>query len=441
MEKIYEENQNNEQKPKKEKKKIKIDGVTMLSFAVAIFAVVSLAAAGISSFSYALPSTVVELPDTFYGYENDDYVMRDRITEQQVFYHFYRSDGSSDAINYTYYDNSLSIPLLCLQRDVNYIPGNFNKTDSGVVSDDAGLLYLLANLAPNATINYPSGFNIPTGKKDQVDFWISQMAVWYYLNGSDNNKHDADKMNNAPQISWVYIGEDDDYALTQTTYSDTDHYFGYGDNSKKIFDEVKVGNLSINQLIANAKEKDGMTFGISLSDGEGVISTSEDKKYYFSPLYTVVPIVDESVGELLKYSLGVKAVDKDGKEVDLGAVITDESGEVINNIDDLKYSELSKFYVRIAAEKVSQDVTVQVTVNGTFKMYEGNRYVSGADSQEVTTIKFVNKTKSSGKDFDLAPAPDTGISVGQTIYFVGLIVLLCGVGIIYANARPQKVQE
>ena len=46
-----------------------------------------------------------------------------------------------------------------------------------------------------------------------------------------------------------------------------------------------------------------------------------------------------------------------------------------------------------------------------------------------------------GKQFDLAPAPDTGISAGQTIYFVGLIVLLCGVGIIYANAKPTQVQN
>ena len=77
-------------------------------------------------------------------------------------------------------------------------------------------------------------------------------------------------------------------------------------------------------------------------------------------------------------------------------------------------------------------------------MYEGIRYKvqNNDDSQEVTTVQFANKVDQDGTNFDLAPAPDTGISAGQTIYFVGLIVLLCGVGIIYANAKPKaQAQE
>ena len=30
------------------------------------------------------------------------------------------------------------------------------------------------------------------------------------------------------------------------------------------------------------------------------------------------------------------------------------------------------------------------------------------------------------------------MSTAQTIYFIGLIVLLCGVGIVYANAKPAE---
>ena len=62
MEKIYDENQQKQQ----QKKKIKIDGVSMLAFAVALFAIVSLVAAGVSGFSYAIPDTdPVQLPDSF----------------------------------------------------------------------------------------------------------------------------------------------------------------------------------------------------------------------------------------------------------------------------------------------------------------------------------------------------------------------------------------
>ena len=434
MEKIYEDEQQQsvqkQQKQQKQKKKIKIDGVTMLSFAVALFAIVSLVAAGVSSFSYALPSSTVELPDTFTGAEDDSLMIMDNLTMQETEYHYY-NDGSSN------------IPLVCLQRDVTFNAGTFSKASSETISDDAGLLYLLANLAPNATITYPSGFNIPSGKQDRVDFWVSQTAIWYYLNGTDKNEINAEDFAKVPNVSWVYIGDtaSSDSILAGSTCSNNDKCFGFGDNSKKIYDEVKVNGVSIKTLVANAKSKSGMSYGISLSDGEGVVSTDDEKKYYFSPLYTVVPSIDSTIGELTSYSLSVKAVDKDGKDVDVGAVITDEGGNVISDVSALKIADISKFYVRIPAKEVTANVTVKVVVNGTFKMYDGNRYTSGANTQEVTTVKFVNKTDSSGKDFDLAPAPDTGISAGQTIYFVGLIVLLCGVGIIYANARPQKSQN
>ena len=67
MEKIYDENQQKQQ----QKKKIKIDGVSMLAFAVALFAIVSLVAAGVSGFSYAIPDTdPVQLPDSFTSKED-----------------------------------------------------------------------------------------------------------------------------------------------------------------------------------------------------------------------------------------------------------------------------------------------------------------------------------------------------------------------------------
>ena len=42
---------------------------------------------------------------------------------------------------------------------------------------------------------------------------------------------------------------------------------------------------------------------------------------------------------------------------------------------------------------------------------------------------------------ELVFAPDTGMNTTQTIYFIGLIVLLCGVGIVYANAKPVQVKQ
>ena len=33
------------------------------------------------------------------------------------------------------------------------------------------------------------------------------------------------------------------------------------------------------------------------------------------------------------------------------------------------------------------------------------------------------------------------MNTAQTIYFIGLIVLLCGVGIVYANVKPVEAKQ
>ena len=53
------------------------------------------------------------------------------------------------------------------------------------------------------------------------------------------------------------------------------------------------------------------------------------------------------------------------------------------------------------------------------------------------------KVIGSGLEISFVGSPDTGMNNAQTIYFIGLIILLCGVGIVYANAKPveQKQQQ
>ncbi len=434
MEKIYEEDQQQKKQKKQKNKKIKLDGVTILSFAVALFAIVSLIAAGVSGFSFALPDTTVTLPSTFTGAEDDSFYMQDGKTMQEVNYHYY-NNGSSN------------IPLLCLERDITFNPGTFNIATgdkAGMVSDDIGLLYLLGNLYPNTSYTYPSGFNTPSGKENYVNFWISQMAVWAYLHekGYDNNSGSAATFRNVGTVSWVYIGPDGDDILRNDTCDSANsaYCFGFLNNTNTIFDAVTVNGISISTLISRAKAKTGMAYSIDLDAGDGVVSTDSNSEYYFSPKYTVVPSVDSTLGELTSYSLAVTAKDKDGQTVDVNAVITDEAGNVKSDVSALTYADLSKFYVRIPVNKITKKVTVNVKITGTFKMYEGRFYTSGTNTQKVTTVQFTNDTDSGGKDFEIVPTEDTGISAGQTIYFIGLIVLLCGVGIIYANAKPAKAQ-
>ena len=83
--------------------------------------------------------------------------------------------------------------------------------------------------------------------------------------------------------------------------------------------------------------------------------------------------------------------------------------------------------------------TVNISVTGNFEKYTGFYYSGGSNCQQVTTVENVVDHPNTGADF--AIAPDTSMSSAQTIYFIGLVVLLCGVGIIYANAKPSAQKQ
>ena len=76
---------------------------------------------------------------------------------------------------------------------------------------------------------------------------------------------------------------------------------------------------------------------------------------------------------------------------------------------------------------------------GIFKKYGGYYYASAdKTAQRVTTIGIDSEIKSSGTDLALTITEDTALDVSQSIYFIGLIVLLSGLGILYANVKKQK---
>ena len=63
---------------------------------------------------------------------------------------------------------------------------------------------------------------------------------------------------------------------------------------------------------------------------------------------------------------------------------------------------------------------------------------NGQVMQKVVTVTGSVIDVPSSTSVQVVGAPDTGMSTAQTIFFIGLIVLLCGVGIVYANAKPVQ---
>ena len=156
------------------------------------------------------------------------------------------------------------------------------------------------------------------------------------------------------------------------------------------------------------------------------ISKVDGGKYYQTPIVNVTSSTESS---LISYDVEVDGFDS-------SAIVVDEEGKKIDNLTNL--SKGTKFYIRVPADKVtekSQNLTVQV--KGHFNSLDGSIYSSGAN-QKVITVTGKTIDKVSGDSIEIVGVPNTGMSTAQTVYFIGLIVLLCGVGIVYANAKPVQ---
>ncbi len=390
-----------EENNNKKGKKSVVNASVVLSFAVAIFAIFSIAMAGLSmnqksGISYAAPTT---LPDNF------TFNLLDGGTD------IVGTDGTSNFSAPMYVaNNDESNPVFCVEHNTNVNDGESYTSGEEIV--DYGLLYLLNN-------SYANGIKITklSGENAKyVEGWITQVAIWMYLYETDPTATQSTSKN--------YIVPED-----VETIKNAVKLIKFNADRSESVEVYKGQNLYtafIKPLVDKAKTASDVAI-LNVSKASDEISMSEDKKFYFSALITVT---GDPSSALKNYAIslngieGAKAVDEDGNEL---------TGTVTPG---------TKFYVRIPAEKVTKNVQkVVVSVDGKFDTLEGKYYNAAGDFQRVVSVKTGEKTISKGTEVEFVGTDDTGMNTVQTIYFIGLIVLLCGVGIVYANAKPVQVKQ
>ena len=281
---------------------------------------------------------------------------------------------------------------------------------------DPGLLYILNN-------SFASGKRITgvTGEDaDYAEVWATQSAIWLYL---------AEKRD--PQNQFYNKGENP-YPKQNPTASlgtkkalETTKQIQYlgGSRSGDKFDTPGIYSKvrALVDAATNAKEE-AITLSVSAAN-ENIVKTSDGKYYQTS----VITVAGTPANALKTYDItsvsgidGVKVVDENGAEM------------ALTNIPAGK-----KFYLRIPANKVTNKAaTLRVNVTGNFSTYV---YYVADGYQKVVAPG--NHQEQRGIDFEITGSPDTGMNAAQTIYFIGLIVLLCGVGIVYANAKPVESKQ
>ena len=413
MEKIYEEKSYSQNRAK-------MNFSIVLSFVVAAFAVFSLIVVGFNQISYAEP-TGTETVDLQFVY----FTPGDASTQARVV-----AEASLSGVTGTYsvpimMDGNSGKYVFCIQQGIDADATNDYSSEGEVV--DPGLIYILNQSSVLGGPGIAVKKTTLTDNEKFIEYYATQVAIWLYLDQqypSDNALHgklDTPQLN-ADNTPKSYTPRQ---VLTQTIGLDLKGRHSAADPEDDLYDGVNFNvSYNINDLINTAKsENSPKSIWANLSSDS--ISLVGDNDIY----QTAAINAGTNATDLRNYYVDLEGLD--------GAYIVDAEG----NTRDYTYAfgATDPFYVRVPVNKVSEENdTVKIKLSGVFSNYHGGDYYAAGSAQKITKITDREYRVDNEATISFLAPPPTGMSTAQTIYFIGLIVLLCGVGIIYANAKPVE---
>lgn len=411
MEKIYIEN--NKKKKSFFNKLIHSSFSVKCSFVLALVTMFSVVftpfvGGGVTNTSYALPTVDSSLPDTFTS----------KLGKNEI-----RGNVSGFYVN-DYYTND-NVQVFCLESDIAFSEGT--SYSKGQAITDYGLLYLMANSYPNKQFKNTAGEDLDAN----LQTWITQVAIWLYQKevGATNNNLSVETIEKIKTDTAVTVGD----SLTEV---------GAGLSNGQTLYSVYIKPL-VDAAIAN-KNIPNKSLEISLENDK--VTLDADEKYYRTSLITVTGTPSDNFNgyrfELRNYPKGTLIFDENGNELELTvrpiSTASNDTAIYVNNI-----TPGTKLYIKVPVDEITEEnKVVDIYVVGSFTVYDGDYYVA-AGAQTITSVKTVNTNVDTAEQvtFNYTPdVPDTKMNISQTVYFIGLLILLAGVGIIYANVLPKKEQ-
>lgn len=407
MEKIYENKTNTRKKYTRKNTTIAI------TLAVALIAIVSLLAISVSRDSYALDE-VTTLPDEITT--NNPDTSADDIMG---------ATSNVDALPYK--DTATDAKLYCLESAVMYKPNNpMIKADT---ITDKGLIYLASKLE-QLQFSTSDFSGITEEQKDDIERWVKQTAYWVYLSqinaeGSEGFSEDVAKVKAETKLRHGNSFTEFPAGNTTTFYDK------YGINT--IINSALQYHSSANPILNVAVTKANNTW--TKKDGgykSGKISVAFSGAEGFSGL----------VEAPTTYKLSLNGAPSGTKVYGVNKS-TNKETDVTSSLNNLDVNTYSDFYIVVPESSVQKNTNYKMTLvaEGFFKQYSGYYYVSETPSikaQRVTTIALVSQRQDGNAELALTVTEDTALDISQSIYFIGLIVLLSGLGILYANVKKQK---
>ena len=390
MEKIYMENFNN----KKSKTILKGRGILITSLLMVIVAVAAFVTAGFGSVSYALP-------DEFDTVDPEVSIVSDT---GFVVNPYYTSTGAQ---------------VYCIDNSVDFV-GNAHYQNAGKI-EDYGLMYLIANGYPTKSVL--GGVTTGDQTKDKyANIWVMQTAIWVYQ-----------YVKGAPLSHAEYLINGTFKTISKLTLQDDSGE--YNPQNDITLTDVNFSSI-VRALVVDALSHD---YSESLFELSATGNAKEEGDYFISG-----PIKVNSAGSLQSFTVKITSDVKD-------AQIIDSNGTVIKPDDELT-SATNVVYVKVPKKSLSEGETkINLLSNATFSslgayMYTGEYTDNQGAKHEAQTLADVYPTTAEFSSTAtikfkvVVDVPDTGMTTAHTIYFIGLVVLLCGVGIVYANVKPKEAE-
>ena len=410
MEKIYEEQIGGQKSPRGQ-----LNISIVLSFVVAAFAIVSLIAVGFNQISFAAPPAQDVTVFNAYIPMDGNYGVTAKVSsESGEFFRvpFYQADSSSN-----------TIPLFCLEHNKTFDANSDQEYNRGDQIYDLGLTYIFNQSGTLGGRGIVPNIGYSESQHDYVERYATQIAIWVYLRdihsgdsayslAIENNFTDSESYDIIRQATYLER-TDDTSADPIPLITEEGTYF---------FDKYILP-------VINAAKQSPFLKSVSIN-GDSTISKVGDDDFYQTEELSI-SCTDNSC---VSYKVRVSGID--------GAFVVDKDYNTVE--DGTSLAGDASFYVRIPVQSVSETArTIQIDVDAVVNDYlVGAEYyaTNNTDLQHVVAIIGDQGVFPAQKEIPVVGSPDTGMNKAQTIYFIGLIVLLCGVGIIYANAKPVETE-
>lgn len=312
------------------------------------------------------------------------------------------------------YHTTTGLKPFCIDRTIEYAPNKQYKKDAEIT--DYGIIYIIENAEnyylqipdPDSTVTVNATEDI--AKKMELS-WMTQIALWQYLDTQGTFVLPSTGIN--PNIT-------DGTAITGS-----DNYY-YSKRSAVLWAKAtELATAAKTTYTYNPADVSTIEFWF-----DGKYELNKDTKKIKTSLITPKEMSGMFLNSFNSLDL-TKAPE--------GTKIYDENGTVL---DSNKFN--GPFYLEFPIENVdnySFDFDVTSTLSG-YTYGEGYKYVTtDGNYQPLILVTRTSKNLTGAINFKGSYIEDTASMISRSIYFIGFLILVAGVGMIYVNVKPNESKK